>query len=60
MRMLVDSVSRLVDYPRVAPPIEVYEGRDVRSLIIGDYNMHYEIKADVIYIVRVWHTREDR
>ncbi len=60
MRMLIDGVGRLVDYPRVAPPLDGFDGHEVRSLIIGDYNLHYEVKADVIYIIRVWHTREDR
>ncbi len=60
VRMLVDAVARLPEFPHIAPQVETYEGRDIRSLVIGDYNLHYEVKADVISIVRIWHAREDR
>ncbi|HWU48378.1 MAG TPA: type II toxin-antitoxin system RelE/ParE family toxin [Asticcacaulis sp.] len=57
---LLTSVERLLDYPEVAPLSDTYEGRNVRSVIIGDYNLHYEVTPDVIFVVRIWHTREDR
>ena len=59
-RMLVDAAGRLPEFPQLAPAVEGYDGRDIRSLVIGDYNMHYEVTADAIHIVRIWHTREDR
>ena len=60
VRMLVDAAARLPEFPHIAPRIEAYQGRDVRSLIIGDYSLHYEVTHDAINIVRVWHAREDR
>lgn len=60
VRTLVDAAAKLPEFPSIAPRIEVHEGRDVRSLMVGDYNMHYEVTRDVINIVRVWHAREDR
>ena len=60
VRMLVDAAARLPEFPHIAPSVDAYEGRDVRSLIVGDYNIHYDVRADVISIVRVWHMREDR
>ena len=59
-RTLIDAAGRLSEFPHIAPSIEGYEGREVRSLTVGDYSMHYEVKADGISIVRVWHAREDR
>jgi hypothetical protein len=29
-------------------------------LIVGQYELRYEIVDDMIYILRLWHTREDR
>ncbi len=60
VRTLVDTAARLPDFPNIAPRADAYEGRDVRSLVVGDYNMHYEVTLDAINIVRIWHTREDR
>jgi hypothetical protein len=34
--------------------------REVRRLIVGDYELRYEILEDAIVLVRLWHTREDR
>lgn len=37
-----------------------YEPREVRYLIVGHYEMRYEIVTSTIYILRLWHTREYR
>ncbi|WON77447.1 hypothetical protein [Serratia sp. UGAL515B_01] len=29
-------------------------------MIVGNYEMHYELRVNVLYILRVWHTRENR
>lgn len=57
---LLTAVERLLDYPEVAPLSDIYEGRNMRSLIVGDYNLHYEVMENTIFIVRIWHIREDR
>ena len=51
---------RLLDYPRLGRRLEVYDPREVRRLIVGAYELWYEIAADTISILRVWHTREHR
>ena len=40
----------------------VYEtrGDSVRRIQIGHYEMRYEIVDATIYLLRLWHTREDR
>ncbi|EGF92802.1 plasmid stabilization system family protein [Asticcacaulis biprosthecium C19] len=57
---IIVAVEKLADYPEIAPRIEGHDDRDIRSLMIGDYNLHYEIKGDLLLIVRIWHGREDR
>lgn len=47
--------------PRIGTPLPEFEPREVRYLLVGDYEMRYEIAHDTkIWILRVWHTREDR
>jgi hypothetical protein len=29
-------------------------------LIVGQYEIRYEVKKDTIFVLRLWHTREDR
>ena len=51
---------RLLQFPRIGVPLERYAPRDVRRLIVGDYELRYEIVDDLIYIIGIWHGREDR
>ena len=34
--------------------------REVRRVQVGQYEMHYEIQEQTIYVLRLWHTREER
>ncbi len=47
-------------HPRLGERVPDFAEREVRRLIIGDYEMRYEVKPDAIWILRLWHTREDR
>jgi hypothetical protein len=29
-------------------------------VLVGDYEVRYEIRESRIYVLRLWHTREDR
>jgi plasmid stabilization system protein ParE len=51
---------RLIERPRLGRPIERYAPREVRRLIIGQYEMRCEVVDPVITVLRLWHTREDR
>lgn len=37
-----------------------YEPREVRKIVLSDYEIHYEVKNNNIFIVDLWHTKEDR
>ena len=45
---------------RVGEQLFQFEPREVRRILIGQYEMRYEIVNETIYILRLWHTREDR
>jgi len=50
----------LLTNPRIGERLEEFEPRDVRLIQIGHYEMRYEIVDATIYLLRLWHTREDR
>jgi plasmid stabilization system protein ParE len=51
---------RLQEHPRVAKKLEEFISREVRRVIVGNHEVRYEIVADTIYLLRIWHTREAR
>ena len=51
---------RLLEHPRLGRKLAELLPRDVRRLISGNYEVRYEIVADTIYVLRIWHTRESR
>jgi plasmid stabilization system protein ParE len=57
---LTRAPERLVEYPRLGQKIEAYEPREVRLILVGDYELRYEIAGGTIIIVRLWHCRENR
>jgi plasmid stabilization system protein ParE len=60
IRQLAQAPNRLLDYPRIGEKPEAYEPREVRRIIIGNYEMRYEISSGTIFILRLWHCRENR
>jgi plasmid stabilization system protein ParE len=57
---LTAAAADLPKHPRIGEQLQHYEPREVRRLLVGDYEMRYEIEDAMIYIVRIWHTREHR
>lgn len=47
-------------HPRLGEELEEFQPREIRRILIGRYEMRYEIHNNSIYILRIWHTREDR
>jgi plasmid stabilization system protein ParE len=54
------SVAHLAKYPRIGHRLNTYNPREVRRLISGHYEIRYEIHDGSIYVLRLWHTRENR
>lgn len=47
--------------PRLGTRLTEFEPREVRYLLVGDYELRYEItQAAEVWILRIWHTREMR
>lgn len=51
---------RFLEQPRIGERLEEFDPREVRRMLVGNYEMRYEIQLSVLYILRIWHTRENR
>lgn len=50
----------LREHPRLGGRLNRYSPREVRRIIVGDYELRYEIAGDSVIVLNIWHTREDR
>ncbi|MGH8604367.1 MAG: type II toxin-antitoxin system RelE/ParE family toxin [Gammaproteobacteria bacterium] len=60
VQSLTATPTTLLANPRMGEKLEEFEPREVRRILVGHYEMRYEIKESTIYMLRLWHTREDR
>jgi len=60
VQQLAHAPDRLVEFPRIGEKLDAYAPREVRRIVVGDYEMRYEIAAGTIFILRLWHCRENR
>ena len=60
VQALTAAPTTLLANPRIGEKLEEFEPRDVRRILVGHYEMRYEIQASTIYVLRLWHSREDR
>jgi plasmid stabilization system protein ParE len=60
VQSLTAAPTRLLDQPRIGERLDEFEPHDVRRIFVGQYEMRYEIQNATIYILRLWHTRENR
>ena len=54
------SGEQLLANPRIGEKLFEFEPREVRRILVGQYEMRYEIQNETIYVLRLWHTREER
>ena len=60
VQSLIAAPIRLIENPRIGEKLEEFEPREVRRILVGHYEIRYEIQESTIYLLRLWHTREDR
>ncbi|MCU7875132.1 MAG: type II toxin-antitoxin system RelE/ParE family toxin [Candidatus Thiodiazotropha sp. (ex Lucinoma borealis)] len=57
---LQEGVDRLKYYPQIGLPVlKATEPEQLRDLYLGDYTVRYLITDEVIYILRIWHSKEN-
>jgi len=60
VQSLTAAPASLLANPRIGEILEEFAPRKVRRILVGQYEMRYEIQESTIYLLRLWHTREDR
>ena len=60
MQRLVAAPLRLLSHPRLGEQLEEFQPREVRQIIVGPYEVRYEVEASMIVVLRIWHGRENR
>lgn len=57
---LTKAPNSLLNNPRIGEKIDEFLPHELRRILVGQYEIRYEIKGEIIYVLRVWHTREGR
>lgn len=60
VRAVVARARRIPAQPRLGDKVSGFEAREVRRVLIEKYEIRYELAGSDIYILRIFHTREDR
>ena len=60
IQQLAHAPDRFLEYPRIGEKLEAFEPREIRRIIVGNYELRYEIASGAITILRLWHCRENR
>lgn len=60
IRGLTAAPRRLLEFPRIGTRLSEFEPREIHRVIVDDYEIRYEIAQDTIFVLRVWHAKEDR
>ena len=60
VQSLTAAPAGLLAHPRIGEKLEEFEPRDVRRILVGHYEIRYEIRGSTLYVLRLWHTREER
>lgn len=60
VQLLAAAPVNLLANPRLGEKLAEFEPREVRRILVGHYEMRYEIRESHLYVLRLWHTREDR
>ncbi|MCB1052140.1 MAG: type II toxin-antitoxin system RelE/ParE family toxin [Acidobacteria bacterium] len=60
VQSLVRAPNGLILNPRIGEQLFQFEPREVRRILVERYEIRYEIQGNMLFILRLWHTREDR
>ena len=60
MQRLVAAPTRLLEHPRLGERLDEFRPREVRRIFVGRYELRYEVSGSTLYVLRLWHGREDR
>jgi len=58
-KRLRGAILELVKNPQIGRPVPDFLG-EVRELIFGKYVVRYEVRSKELFVLRIWHAKEDR
>lgn len=60
VQALTRAPTLLLTNPRIGEQLFEFEPREVRRLLVGHYEIRYEVRDSTVFILRLCHTRENR
>lgn len=60
LQALTQAPTILLTNSRIGEQLFQFEPREVRRILVGEYEIRYQIIDSIIYVLRLWHTRENR
>jgi len=60
VQSVIKAPAALLMNPRIGEQLFEFEPREIRKILVGNYELRYEIQESTIYVLRLWHTREHR
>ena len=57
---IVAGVKRIPAHPRLGLRLPEFAPREVRRVLVGDYEIRYELAGTDVLVLRIFHAREDR
>ena len=57
---IVARARRIPRQPRLGERVPGFGGREVRRILVKNYEIRYEIAGTDLYVLRIFHTRENR
>lgn len=60
IQILVAEPRKLLESPRIGTQLREFEPREIRRIIVDDYEIRYEVTSDRIFMMRVWHPKGER
>lgn len=60
VRLLVAGAKRIPARPRLGQRLREFAPREVRRILISQYEIRYELAERDVFVLRIFHTREER
>ena len=60
VQLLVAGAARIPGHPRLGQRLRDFAPREVRRILIGHYEIRYELTGRDVFVLRIFHTREER
>lgn len=60
VQRLLRGARQLARHPRLGVRLAEFDPREVRRLLVDDYELRYEVRDTELIIVRIFHAHEDR